>query len=90
MTTGCHVNQQLDLVFVVDSSSSLSQDDFNRALYFVDQVASGFKISPTDTQVALITYSSVVRVEFYLKTYRLDSDFILSLSLSLSLSRNSH
>ena len=69
------MNQQLDLVFVVDSSSSLSQDDFDRALYFVDRVANGFKVSPTDTQVAMITYSTAVRVEFKLNTYRFESNF---------------
>ena len=69
--SGCHTNQQVDLVFVVDSSSSMSTDDFNRALYFVDRVVRGFTISPSYTKVGMVSFSSVARVEFYLNSYRL-------------------
>ena len=35
---GCRPNQQVDLVFVVDTSSSLRSDDVTRALYFMSEV----------------------------------------------------
>ncbi|XP_052788738.1 cartilage matrix protein-like [Mya arenaria] len=63
---GCRTNQQLDLVFVMDTSSSLSSNDFTRATRFISEVVDGFEISPNKTQVGLLTYSSNARVEFHI------------------------
>ncbi|KAH3785095.1 uncharacterized protein LOC127840958 isoform X2 [Dreissena polymorpha] len=66
---GCRTNQQVDLVFVLDTSSSLSADDFTRSILFISQVVDGFDIAPNQTQVGVVTFSSGARVEFYLNSY---------------------
>jgi uncharacterized protein with von Willebrand factor type A (vWA) domain len=66
---GCHGNEALDLVFVVDSSNSLSSDDFTRAKFFMENVADAFTIAPDKTRVSVITYSNNPHVEFYLNSY---------------------
>ena len=66
---GCHGNEELDLVFVVDSSNSLSLDDFTRAKYFMESVVNAFNISYDKTQVGVITYANSARTEFYLNQH---------------------
>ncbi|XP_052788956.1 uncharacterized protein LOC128223687 [Mya arenaria] len=66
---GCKTNQQVDLVFVVDTSSSLTANDFTRSIRFLSEVVDGFEISPYNTQVGLVTYSSTARVEFHLNQH---------------------
>ena len=46
-----------DVVFVVDGSSSVGQDDFDRSIDFLGNVCSAMDISPTTTRVALVQYS---------------------------------
>ncbi|KAK6194719.1 hypothetical protein SNE40_000299 [Patella caerulea] len=60
MTKGCIGNEAIDLMFIVDSSSSLSRDDFDRAKLFVKNVIEEFTISSTKTRVGVIRYSSQV------------------------------
>ncbi|KAL4221525.1 hypothetical protein ACF0H5_019782 [Mactra antiquata] len=67
---GCTINQEVDLVFVLDTSSSLSDNDFNRALDFIKSVIDGFPISPVQTQIGMVTFSSQPHVEFYLNSHQ--------------------
>ncbi|XP_053381096.1 uncharacterized protein LOC123552975 [Mercenaria mercenaria] len=71
---GCTTNQQVDIVFVLDTSSSLSGDDFIRSKRFISQVVDGFMISPVETQVGVVTYSSHAHVEFDLNDHRSKAD----------------
>ena len=57
------------MVFVVDRSNSLSTDDFERAKIFIKNVVDAFDITPDKTRVAVVTYSSTARAEFYLNSY---------------------
>ncbi|KAK3599233.1 hypothetical protein CHS0354_012842 [Potamilus streckersoni] len=66
---GCHANQAIDLVILVDSSSSLSVLDFKRAQEFMKEVVQGFDISPNHTHVGVVLYSTQVSVEFQLNQY---------------------
>ncbi|XP_067667602.1 uncharacterized protein [Haliotis asinina] len=60
---------QLDVAFVLDSSSSVDRVDFYRTLDFVkDAVATLFKSNP-GTRVAMVKYSSFAIVEFHLDRY---------------------
>ena len=54
----------MDLAFVVDRSNSLSNDDFLRAKYFIQNVVDAFDISPDKTRVAVVSYSSAAKTEF--------------------------
>uniref|UniRef100_A0A194AL79 VWFA domain-containing protein n=1 Tax=Pinctada fucata TaxID=50426 RepID=A0A194AL79_PINFU len=59
----------MDLVFVVDSSNSLSSDDFERTKIFMQQVVDAFNISNDKTQVGVLTYSTAANINFYLNQY---------------------
>ncbi|CAC5362153.1 Collagen alpha-1(XII) chain [Mytilus coruscus] len=66
---GCHGNEKLDLAFIIDRSNSLSTDDFARAKIFVRNVVDSFDISPNKTRVAVVSYASHAKSEFYLNRY---------------------
>ncbi|KAH9492718.1 Collagen alpha-4(VI) chain [Bulinus truncatus] len=61
-----------DVIFVIDSSSSIWPEDFkHRLLPFIQNVVSTFDIGPdpSQTRVGAVTYSTDVRLEFNLNTY---------------------
>ncbi|XP_062597477.1 uncharacterized protein LOC134258895 [Saccostrea cucullata] len=66
---GCHGNEALELVLLVDSSNSLSQDDFTRAKLFMNQIVDSFNIASDKTRVSVVTYSNNPHIEFYLNSY---------------------
>ncbi|KAL9952145.1 hypothetical protein ACROYT_G039355 [Oculina patagonica] len=53
-----------DLAFIVDSSESVSEGDFQEAKNFVWEVISNFEISGNDTRVGVIRYSTQATVIF--------------------------
>uniref|UniRef100_A0AAY4CTR2 Sushi, von Willebrand factor type A, EGF and pentraxin domain-containing protein 1 n=1 Tax=Denticeps clupeoides TaxID=299321 RepID=A0AAY4CTR2_9TELE len=52
----------LDLVFLVDESSSVGASNFRSELRFVRKLLSDFPVSPENTRVALVTFSSKTHV----------------------------
>lgn len=60
----------MDLVFVVDGSGSVGLDNFNKQILFMKQVTSLMTISPSDTRVSLIQYSSASQLEFGYSAYK--------------------
>lgn len=52
----------LDLVFLVDESSSVGATNFLSELRFVRKMLSDFPVAPEDTRVALVTFSSKTHV----------------------------
>ncbi|XP_041840984.1 sushi, von Willebrand factor type A, EGF and pentraxin domain-containing protein 1 isoform X2 [Melanotaenia boesemani] len=52
----------LDLVFLVDESSSVGANNFQSELRFVRKMLSDFPVAPEDTRVALVTFSSKTHV----------------------------
>ncbi|XP_067662240.1 uncharacterized protein [Haliotis asinina] len=70
MELGCQaLNRQLDIAFIVDTSSSLSKDDFTRVKDFLKDIVNGLNIGPNTAHVAVITYASTVNVQFRLNRY---------------------
>ena len=67
--SGCNRTNALDLVFALDSSTSLAPQDFNTAKQFVKSIIQSFEIGRTKTQVALLKFSSAVSGEFMLNQY---------------------
>ena len=55
-----------DVIFVLDSSGSLSDEDFDRALMFTRRIVGLLDISQTHTRVAMVNYGTKVKVEFSL------------------------
>ena len=56
-------SQKSDVVFIVDSSGSISKRNFKKELQFVKEVASTFKMGPNQSQIAVISYSDDAKVE---------------------------
>ena len=60
---------KLDLVFILDSSGSVSYTDFDLMLKFAADVVDVMNVSPNATRVADIVYSSSVMVHFDFDDY---------------------
>ncbi|KAL3871108.1 hypothetical protein ACJMK2_039127 [Sinanodonta woodiana] len=69
LETGCHGNRVLDLVFVLDSSASMSRYDFTTVKSFAAAVVGGFDVSVDNVRVAAVKFSSQVYLEFNLSSY---------------------
>ncbi|XP_060574827.1 LOW QUALITY PROTEIN: sushi, von Willebrand factor type A, EGF and pentraxin domain-containing protein 1-like [Ruditapes philippinarum] len=55
-------NKQIDLVFLVDSSTSVGENNFREEIKFVKQLLSDFTVDVNHTRVSVITFSSRGRV----------------------------
>ncbi|XP_063307174.1 collagen alpha-1(XIV) chain isoform X2 [Pelobates fuscus] len=63
-------NAKADLVFLVDGSWSIGDDNFNKVLRFLYSTAGAFhEIGPEGTQVAIAQFSDDARTEFKLNSY---------------------
>jgi len=60
----------VDLVFVLDTSGSIGNDDFQFVREFVANVSMALSISSTRSQVAVILYSSNAQIHFNLTMHR--------------------
>ncbi|XP_019641732.1 PREDICTED: sushi, von Willebrand factor type A, EGF and pentraxin domain-containing protein 1-like [Branchiostoma belcheri] len=58
------VNEQLDIVFVLDHSGSVGQQNYGRVVTFVKAVLGRFSVYPDETRVAVISYGWSATVDF--------------------------
>ncbi|XP_078676751.1 uncharacterized protein LOC144913731 [Branchiostoma floridae x Branchiostoma belcheri] len=63
-----------DLVFLVDGSTSVGPNEFDKSKAFLRNVINQFQIGPDATKVGVIQYSSTVREEFSLNRYLTKQD----------------
>ena len=54
----------MDLVFIIDGSGSIPEADFAKQLQFVDALVANLTISPDQTRVAMVQFSTAAQVEF--------------------------
>ena len=59
-----------DVVFILDSSTSVGKENFQKVLTFVKDFLSDADIDSGNVRVAVVIYSSKVQVQFYLNRYR--------------------
>ncbi|XP_017913762.1 PREDICTED: matrilin-2 isoform X6 [Capra hircus] len=59
----------VDLVFVIDGSKSLGEDNFEIVKEFVTGIIDSLAISPKAARVGLLQYSTLVRTEFTLRNF---------------------
>ncbi|XP_078594526.1 uncharacterized protein LOC144872337 [Branchiostoma floridae x Branchiostoma japonicum] len=64
---GC--DMQADIIFVVDGSTSILPEDFEKVKTFLNNVVGQFDIGPTATQVGVVQYSSSPQQEFALNAH---------------------
>ena len=66
--TECRVSG-IDIYFVLDESGSVGFSNYQMMKQFVYNTVNDFDIGPDDTQVGVISYSSLATFRFYLNTY---------------------
>lgn len=73
-------NITVDLVFLLDGSSDVTEDDFRRSLRFVELLAKSFNVSSGDTHVALVIYADDPQTIFDLNGTLSFSDINIAVS----------
>lgn len=71
----------VDVVFVLDASGSIPEDDFQRILNFVRDLASRLDVESKNARVAVVTFSDNPEAVFYLNSYDQTAVGILSKGL---------
>ncbi|KAJ8319985.1 hypothetical protein KUTeg_001572 [Tegillarca granosa] len=69
-------SEKLDLVFVMDSSTSVSEQNFWKMKSFLRTMVSAADVDSGNVRVGLISYSEIAEVRFYLNTYSTKSDIL--------------
>uniref|UniRef100_A0A8C6MXF3 Matrilin-2 n=1 Tax=Mus spicilegus TaxID=10103 RepID=A0A8C6MXF3_MUSSI len=59
----------IDLVFVIDGSKSLGEENFETVKHFVTGIIDSLAVSPKAARVGLLQYSTQVRTEFTLRGF---------------------
>ncbi|XP_074658082.1 uncharacterized protein LOC141911033 [Tubulanus polymorphus] len=74
----CKETLHADIVFVLDASSSVKNENFEKMLDFVRKVVSDMPIGPEKVRVALVRYSDKKKVDvvFYLNDYSTAADLV--------------
>lgn len=67
LSTAC--NQDADVIFLLDSSGSVSRDEFRQMKEFVISVSEKFSIGYTKTRIGAASYSSTAFLGFNLNTF---------------------
>ncbi|XP_069121965.1 uncharacterized protein [Argopecten irradians] len=66
---GCRSTNAIDLVFVLDSSASLSPTDFDITKQFVADVVDQFDIGPQNVRVGVVEFSTAISASFLLNQF---------------------
>ena len=69
-----------DLIFVVDSSGSIGDVNYESVRAFVYNFANGLKIGPKDNQIGVIVFSDISEIVFNLNTYNVKEDLLNAIS----------
>ncbi|CAH1254029.1 COL6A3 [Branchiostoma lanceolatum] len=69
----------IDIIFLLDGSSSVGSSNFNKMKDFVKKTVKGYLIGPSNTQVGVMQYSSSVRQEFALDAFSTLDDLLLGI-----------
>ncbi|XP_021347449.1 cartilage matrix protein-like isoform X2 [Mizuhopecten yessoensis] len=69
-----------DLAFVIDSSRSIGEPEFNKELRFVREVLKEFELGIDKTRVAIVSFSNVVKTEFNFNQYSNENDILSAVS----------
>ncbi|KAL4229567.1 Collagen type VI alpha 3 [Mactra antiquata] len=73
-------NCSRDLVFMLDGSTTIGASNHYFMKQFVHEIVSHLNIGPIDSQVAMIEYSDIARVEWYLTDHMTSRDLQTAIS----------
>lgn len=83
-------HKRIDIVFLVDSSSSVGKENFVNEISFVKRLLSDFNVSFNYTRVALITFSSRGKIVSDILEYLFLKDFFFFVSIYISTKYRNH
>ncbi|KAL8181626.1 UNVERIFIED_CONTAM: hypothetical protein K2H54_013575 [Gekko kuhli] len=69
LNRACCKSVHYDLIFLLDASSSVGIDDFQKVRQWVVDLVGSFEIGPDKTRVGVVRYSTQPMTEFELGTY---------------------
>jgi len=70
----------MDLVLMVDTSSSVGQANFVLIKDFLANIFGNFPIGATETRVGMVTYNNDVNIKFYLNTHTQKEDILRAIT----------
>jgi len=76
----CEDNVAVDLAFIIDSSSSIGEDNFNLITSFVGDIVSNFTISESLSHIAVLRYNSQVSPVLWFDTFNTKSEILAAIS----------
>ncbi|OWF48412.1 cartilage matrix protein-like [Mizuhopecten yessoensis] len=80
-TEGANCNEKVaDIVFLLDSSTSIRTEQFQEQLHFVQNVADNFKIGSNNIQVGAITFSDETLLNFHLNEHQTTAELKSAIS----------
>lgn len=74
LDVGCHGQADLDIAFLIDTSSSISQHEYMQSLQFIADTTSIFDLNSGRVRVAVITFSTNARIRLDWGQVRSQSD----------------
>jgi len=72
---------RLDVVFAVDASSSVGEENFQRTLDFVRDVVASLDVDSGNSRVAVLSFSDAVDMRFHLDEYTSRADLADAISM---------
>ncbi|XP_060706236.1 collagen alpha-6(VI) chain-like [Hemiscyllium ocellatum] len=70
----CNPDRKADIIFLIDGSSSINDEDFKKVKSFLISFINKSNIAPDKIQIGLIQYSTEVKLMFQLNKYFLKND----------------
>ncbi|XP_022334361.2 matrilin-1-like [Crassostrea virginica] len=81
---------QVDVVFLLDSSGSEGSVNFQKQLHFVKSFVEKFEIGPSNMQVSVVSFSTIVMENFDLKKYQSKYELLAAIDTIPYLSGTTH
>ena len=72
--------QVADIVFVLDSSGSIGQANWELMLNFTESIVTEFTVGPDNVQIGVSYYGNEARLAFHLNTYDNEQDVLDAIS----------
>lgn len=75
----CDSGHPADVIFLLDASNSIWRPDFVRQIGFIRELTRMFRIGPSHTQIAVVTYAEYPQFQFHLNYYSTKSDILAAI-----------